>query len=100
MTLSKYERETIIIYNQAEPNAMVYTHDPKLIAKLRRLHDAVPEKVYSDFDEPNGAARYIVPKSCVGIRPPYSMNEAFMRRLLFVCKGEVYGRKTTHQGAN
>ena len=40
MTLSKYERETIIIYNQAEPNAMVYTHDPKLIAKLRRLHDA------------------------------------------------------------
>ena len=72
MTLSKYERETIIIYNQAEPNAMVYTHDPKLIAKLRRLHDAAPEKVYSDFDEPNGAARYIVPKSCVGIRPPYS----------------------------
>lgn len=72
MTLSKYERETIIIYNQAEPNAMVYTHDPKLIAKLRRLHDATPEKVYADFDEPNGAARYIVPKSCVGIRPPYS----------------------------
>ena len=63
MTLSKYERETIIIYNQAEPNAMVYTHDPKLIAKLRRLHDATPEKVYADFDEP---------KSCVGIRPPYS----------------------------
>ena len=49
MTLSKYERETIIIYNQAEPNAMVYTHDPKLIAKLRRLHDATPEKVYTDF---------------------------------------------------
>ena len=48
MTLSKYERETIIIYNQAEPNAMVYTHDPKLIAKLRRLHDATPEKVYTD----------------------------------------------------
>lgn len=44
MTLSKYERETIIIYNQAEPNAMVYTHDPKLIAKLRRLHDATPEE--------------------------------------------------------
>lgn len=72
MTLSKYERETIIIYNQAEPNAMVYTHDPKLITKLRRLHDAAPEKVYSDFDELNGAARYIVPKNCVGIRPPYS----------------------------
>ena len=82
MTLSKYERETIIIYNQAEPNAMVYTHDPKLIAKLRRLHDAVPEKVYADFDEPNGAARYIVPKSCVSIREPFSRarREAASRR--------------------
>lgn len=28
------------------------------------------------------------------------MNEPFVRRLLFVCKGEVYGRKTTHQGTN
>ena len=72
MTLSKYERETTIIYNQAEPNAMVYTHDPKLIAKLRRLHEAAPEKVYVDFDEPNGAARYVVPKNCVTVRTPYS----------------------------
>ena len=40
MKLTSYEMETIILYNQAEPNAMVYTHDPKLIAKLRRLHDA------------------------------------------------------------
>lgn len=49
MTLSKYERETIIIYNQAEPNAMVYTHDPKLIDKLRRLHDATPEESVCGF---------------------------------------------------
>lgn len=65
MTLSKYERETIIIYNQAEPNAMVYTHDPKLIAKLRRLHDATPEKVYTDFDEPNGAAGTLCQKAAL-----------------------------------
>ena len=54
MKLTGYEMETIILYNQAEPNAQVYTHDAKLIAKLRRLHDAAPEKVYADFDEPNG----------------------------------------------
>ena len=57
MKLTGYEMETIILYNQAEPNA---------------LHDAAPEKVYADFDEPNGAARYIVPKNCVTVRPPYS----------------------------
>ena len=37
MKLTSYEMETIILYNQAEPNAQVYTHDPKLIAKLRRV---------------------------------------------------------------
>lgn len=72
MKLTGYEMETIILYNQAEPNAQVYTHDAKLIAKLRRLHEAAPEKVYADYDEPNGAARYIVPKNCVTVRPPYS----------------------------
>lgn len=46
MKLTGYEMETIILYNQAEPNAQVYTHDAKLIAKLRRLHEASPEKVY------------------------------------------------------
>ena len=34
MKLTGYEMETIILYNQAEPNAQVYTHDAKLIAKL------------------------------------------------------------------
>ena len=35
--LSKYEQETVILYNQAEQTADVYTHDPKLLEKLKRL---------------------------------------------------------------
>ncbi len=31
MELSRYEQETIILYNQAEQTASVYTHDPKLL---------------------------------------------------------------------
>lgn len=31
MKLSLYEQETIILYNQAEATAEVYTHDPKLL---------------------------------------------------------------------
>ena len=30
MKLSLVERETILLYNQAEPMAEVYTHDPHL----------------------------------------------------------------------
>ena len=37
MKLSLYEQETIILYNQAEATAEVYTHDPRLLEKLRRL---------------------------------------------------------------
>lgn len=39
MKLSKYEQETIILYNQAELTASVYTHDPKLLEKLARLSE-------------------------------------------------------------
>ena len=34
MKLSLYEQETILLYNQAEDTAEVYTHDRKLMVKL------------------------------------------------------------------
>ena len=34
MKLSLYEQETIILYNQADTTAEVYTHDQKLMEKL------------------------------------------------------------------
>ena len=63
MKLSKYEQETIILYNQAEQAASVYTHDPKLLAKLAQYPGQV---------QPDGPNRYTVPKGCVLIREPYS----------------------------
>lgn len=72
MKLTPYERETIILYNEAEKTASVYTHDEKLIAKLKRLSECFPDKVYPDRPEAHGAVSYIVPKSCIGVRTPYS----------------------------
>lgn len=72
MKLTPYEMETIVLYNQAEATANVYTHDPKLIAKLRRLHEKYPDKVFPYRKEHSGAVSYAVPKSCVCIREPYS----------------------------
>ena len=37
MKLSLVERETILLYNQAEPMAEVYTHDPRLMEKLEQI---------------------------------------------------------------
>lgn len=72
MGLSQYEMETILLYNQAEPTASVYTHDPKLIKKLRPLSEKYPDKIYPERKEHPGAVSYIVPKSCVSVREPFS----------------------------
>lgn len=68
MKLSPYEQETIILYNQAEEKAEVYTHDRKLMEKLTYLSQKYPEQV-SRKDEHN----FIVPKRCVSVREPYSV---------------------------
>ena len=36
MKLSKLEQESIILYNEEESTASIYTHDPKLKRKLKR----------------------------------------------------------------
>ena len=46
MKLSLYEQETIILYNQAEATAEVYTHDPKLLEKLRPDREKGPADLY------------------------------------------------------
>ena len=65
--LSKYEQETVILYNQAEQTADVYTHDPKLLKKLKRLTKKYPKQVQQKEEH-----FFVVPKRCVSIREPYS----------------------------
>lgn len=67
MKLSLLEQETIILYNQAEATAEVYTHDPKLLRKLSRLQGKYPEQIVK-----KDALHFLVPKRCVSVREPYS----------------------------
>ena len=67
MELTLLEQETILLYNQAEPTADVYTHDPKLLAKLNRLKDKYPDQIVK-WDSCN----FTVPKQCVSVREPFS----------------------------
>lgn len=69
MKRDKLEMETVILYNEAEDTAEVYTQDPKLIIKLGKLTGKYPDQFIRDAGEPN---RYKVPKSCVSVREPYS----------------------------
>lgn len=82
--LTPYEKETIILYNQGEKEANVYTHDPKLIRRLQKLAEKYPDEVRLEKEHKNGSCSYIVPKECVLVREPYSKErrEAARQRAL------------------
>jgi len=65
--LSLVERETILLYNQAEPMAEIYTHDPRLMEKLDLLAKKHPDQITR-----KDAHNFTVPKRCVSVREPYS----------------------------
>ena len=67
MSMTRLEQETIILYNQAEGTADVYTHDPTLLSKLERLAGSYPNQVVR-----GDAHHFTVPKRCVSVREPYS----------------------------
>ena len=48
MKLTPAERETIILFDDAGSTANVYTHDHKLIEKLKHLHEKYPEQIFPD----------------------------------------------------
>lgn len=72
MELSRIEQETIVLFNEAEATASVYTHNRKLREKLERMARKFPDKVTLERRSQAGAVSYLVPKSCVSIREPYS----------------------------
>lgn len=55
------------LYNQAEPMAEVYTHDPRLMEKLELLAKKHPDQITR-----KDAHNFTVPKRCVSVREPYS----------------------------
>lgn len=65
MKLSLLEQETILLYNQAEQTADIYTHDPKLMKKLSALSKEYPKQVIK-----KDAHNFVVPKNCVSVRKP------------------------------
>ena len=67
MKLTKLEQETIILYNEAEAAAEVFTYDRQLLKKLERLAAKYPAQIRRTGDR-----QFVVPKACVLVREPYS----------------------------
>ena len=88
--LTKAEQETVINFDNELDTASIYTHDSRLIKKLRELRKQYPEQFILEHRE-HGSVTCTIPKRCVGIRPPYSekRREAKENGLPFMEKGEM-----------
>ena len=67
--LSKYEQETIINFNVAESDAVVFTRDRFVIRKLDSFVNEFPE-VYKCIGETDIDKTYSMPKQYVRYRKP------------------------------
>ena len=81
MSLSLYEQETIINYNQEERTATIFTYSKSLVTRLEKLRKRLPDEVALLREEKTGAREYRVPKSCIDIKIPRDLSPAERERL-------------------
>ena len=72
--LSKYEKETIINWNEAENLASIYTFNANLKRRLAEFSRKYPQLCRLERSTPEGSVTYVMDKSRLSIRlvPPYS----------------------------
>ena len=71
---SKYEKETIVNFNEGEKEASVYTFNADLKRRLAEFSKKYPLLCRLEKSTPEGSVTYILDKSRLSIRlvPPYS----------------------------
>ena len=72
MARSRYEQETIILFNEAEYTAEVYAYNSKWKRKLEQLSHEFPSEVKLTSNTPDGSATYKLPKGLLSVRKPMS----------------------------
>lgn len=72
--LSKYEKETIVLFNEAESEASIYTFNADLKRRLAEFSQKYPLLCRLESTTPEGSVTYVMDKSRLSIRliPPYS----------------------------
>lgn len=81
MYLSNQERETIILFNEAEPDAQVYTCNGRIRRRLEELAEKGIEGV-SFIKTDDYSVTYTVPKKLVKISAPRQVSKEQREQLL------------------
>ena len=75
MSLSRYEQETVITFNEAEPSATVYTYNGKLKRKLIALCTERPQDTKQTAEDGKGGLTFRIPKKWVKVNPGRILTE-------------------------
>lgn len=94
MALTNHERETIIIFNEADDMATVDTCNRGWINKLDKLVASNPKIVEGRTDE--HSKRYLLPKSWVKVRAPREISDE-ERSVLRQRAIENLGKRKTYE---
>jgi len=76
MELSKLERESITLWNEAEEDAEIYTYNPALQRQLLELCRTRPDQVRQTASNGWGALTFVLPKKWLKVSPPRVLSPA------------------------
>ncbi len=70
MSLTNIERETIVVFNEGEQIAEIFTYNARIKRRLQELCPLHPADVRQIKDNGEGGVTYQCPKSWIRINPP------------------------------
>lgn len=76
MGLSRYEQETIILFNEEEKTASVYTYNGALKRKLTELCESRPQEARRSKADEHGGITFVIPKRWVKVNPTRILSDA------------------------
>ena len=76
--LSNLEKESIILWNEAESTAEIYTHSTKLVNKIKAMSKEYPDLFKITSTTVDGAVTVVMPKKLLAIqlRRPYTEEQS------------------------
>lgn len=89
--MTKYEQETVIIYNQEDKTANIWTCDNALINKLNKLIEKDP--AITEIKRNEYSRTYKLPKRYINIKIPRQLSEEQRQKLAERAKRNFGGTK-------
>lgn len=74
-SLTRAEQETIVVFNEEDPQASVYTYNRSLKKNLRELSEKFPQNVTLEREDEWGGETFLIPKKWIKVRAPRVVTE-------------------------